>query len=347
MDITKLKYNSKKLQNSQVEIDVIVNEELFEEARKNEVKNLSKKLSLKGFRKGHVPKQLAEVQVGYDAINNAINNLIPKVAESILKEEKLFAMDTIKYSNVKLGDEIVAEGDEAESKKSDNSIHFTMTLTVIPNVTLPNIESLKIEKPSTEVTDSDVEKVLEDYKSTREQAESAAKEKGESFDEKKYELPNKEDLKKDLENHKKQEAEAQYTQNILDELVAKSEFEFPELIVEAEIEAQEQSFRSRVEQIGLNIEQYLQMQGQTIEDLRKIWEDNFRKSMSISLVLREYIKANQIEVTQTELENTLKDMSAEERAEFNSVNALQNLLGYLSQNKAVAMIKEKLENKSK
>ncbi len=125
----------------------------LEKHRSTAVQALGKDLAIDGFRKGHVPEQILVRTIGEMA-------LITEMAEYALKEYypravKEHKLDIIGYPQI--GITKIAK---------DNPLGFTITVAVVPDITLPDYfgiaKELNTKKESKEVTDDEVTKQIND-----------------------------------------------------------------------------------------------------------------------------------------------------------------------------------------
>jgi trigger factor len=111
------------------------------------IKGLSTNASIKGFRKGHIPRKTLELFIGKSAIyKETLGRLANEAFEAVVNE---YELDLIAEPKMKLGD--LAEGKPFE-------IEFTLESR--PEVELPDIGSLVAQKIVYKVQDSDVEEGL-------------------------------------------------------------------------------------------------------------------------------------------------------------------------------------------
>jgi len=108
---------------------------------------LAGSVQLPGFRKGHAPTKLIERRFGGDVRNEAKNQLLADAYASAIDRHELRPVT-----------EPEPVGDFAELEVRDGEpLSFTVEVEVVPEMTLPDLEGLKIRKPTLEVTDEHVE----------------------------------------------------------------------------------------------------------------------------------------------------------------------------------------------
>ena len=112
------------------------------------IKEISKNVSIKGFRKGHVPKSIVKARYKDTIKGEVVRKFIEEKLENILEEKNL------KPVSPDLGfGEIHLEGDD--------KITFKITFEVAPEFELKDYEGLEIPMIKYEVTDEDVEKTIQ------------------------------------------------------------------------------------------------------------------------------------------------------------------------------------------
>ncbi len=121
--------------------------------REAALKKLGENVELDGFRKGHVPADVLEKHIGESA-------LLTEMAERALAHH---------YAHIVAAHELDVIGHpqvQITKLAKDNPFAFSLTVAVMPEVTLPDYKALakgaNEQKASTEVTDEDVDKQIED-----------------------------------------------------------------------------------------------------------------------------------------------------------------------------------------
>jgi trigger factor len=141
------------LPHSEVKLTGEVPYTYLQKYRAHAVEHVGEHIDLKGFRKGHIPEQILIQQVGEMA-------LITDMAEHALEDAyrdmvEHFKLDVIGHPQVSI-----------TKLAKDNPLGFTITVAVMPPVTLPDYKKIaakiNTEKPSKEVTDEEVTKQVED-----------------------------------------------------------------------------------------------------------------------------------------------------------------------------------------
>ncbi|MBM6753398.1 trigger factor [Lactobacillus alvi] len=124
-------------------------------------KKTQKRITVPGFRKGHVPRTIFNQMYGEEALyQDALNAVLPDAYEAAIKETEI---------------EPVAQPEiNVESMEKDQPWKLTATVYVKPEVTLGDYKGMSVPKQDTSVSDADVDSELE--KKRQQQAELVLKE---------------------------------------------------------------------------------------------------------------------------------------------------------------------------
>lgn len=111
-------------------------------------KKVSKQVSVPGFRKGKVPRQMFEKRFGVESLyQDALDILLPKAYTEAVEDAGINPVDQ-------------PEVDIEEMEKGKDLV-FTAKVTVEPEVKLGEYKGLEAEDVDTEVTDEDVQKEID------------------------------------------------------------------------------------------------------------------------------------------------------------------------------------------
>jgi trigger factor len=108
---------------------------------------LKRGVVLKGFRPGHAPRQLLERFFGDQIRGDVIQKLVKEYTDKALEENQLKPI---------VPPEIVTE--ETDLSKS---LKFSATFDLKPEIVVKDYEGLKVQQPTVEVSDKDVDEALE------------------------------------------------------------------------------------------------------------------------------------------------------------------------------------------
>jgi trigger factor len=146
-----------------------------------------------------------------------------------------------------------------------------------------------------------------------------------------------EDLKKELrtklEESKKQEAENQTRETVIEKASENAEIEIPEAMVNTELDRMVQEFGQRLQMQGMNLDLYYQFSGTSEEALREQMKEDAQKRVRTNLVLEAIVEAENIEVSEEEINTELNKMAEMYQME---VDQIKQMLAMQGGNDAVA-----------
>lgn len=114
------------------------------------MKKAAKNVSLPGFRKGKVPANLLKKQYHDSIHGETIDKLVQKNFEKACETEKVFPLGNVNVSKLEVAD--------------DNSIDFTVSFEIRPELTDVKYTGLKLEKSVRTITDNDIDTTLENIR---------------------------------------------------------------------------------------------------------------------------------------------------------------------------------------
>ena len=136
-----------KLENSHVQVDVVVDEKTWKDAQEKAFNKLAENVTIDGFRKGKAPKNLVRSHVDpMKVLDEAINALLPKIYTEILEKDGIrpYARPAVDVTKV-----------------SDTELEVRFVLVTAPEVKLGQYKGLEIGKKEVKVTKKDIEEALE------------------------------------------------------------------------------------------------------------------------------------------------------------------------------------------
>ena len=132
-----------------VKLRIEVGEDALRPAIDAAYKRWSQQIRVPGFRKGKVPRALIDSHVGPGAVRaEAIEDALPGLLRDALKENDLEAIAP-------------AEIDNLEGVDGEGPLVFEATVDVRPEIALPDLSSIEVEAPPSEITDEDIDEQLE------------------------------------------------------------------------------------------------------------------------------------------------------------------------------------------
>ena len=137
-----------KLENSMAKLTIEVDASELDKAIEKAYHKQKNKISVPGFRKGKVPRQMIEKMYGKEVFyEDAANELIPEAYEKAYDEceEEIVSTPEIEVVQIEAGKPII----------------FTAKVALKPEIKLGKYKGVKVSKPDTAVTDEEVMAVIE------------------------------------------------------------------------------------------------------------------------------------------------------------------------------------------
>lgn len=136
-----------KLEHNMAKLTIEVSAEELEKALQGAYNKQKKNISIPGFRKGKVPRQMIEKMYGPEVFyDDAANQLIPEAYGKVYDEEDLEIVSQPKIDIVQI--------------EKGKPFIFTAEVALKPEVTLGEYKGLKVEKISNRVTQKEIEAKL-------------------------------------------------------------------------------------------------------------------------------------------------------------------------------------------
>lgn len=128
-------------------VTITVAADSIETAVKNELISVSKKVRIDGFRKGKVPMNIVAQRYGASVRQDVLGDLMQRHFVDVIIKEKVNPAGAPNY----------VPGEYQEGVDFTYSVEFE----VYPDVELKGLDTIEVEKPLVEVTDADVDIMLE------------------------------------------------------------------------------------------------------------------------------------------------------------------------------------------
>ncbi len=236
-----------KQEGNQGELTINVSAEKFEGALDEAYKKVVKTVTLPGFRKGRIPRNIFDNQFGVESLyQDAVDIILPTAYEAAIDQTGIFPIDQpeVDIEQIEKGSELI----------------FKAIVTVKPEVKLGEYKGLEYEAEDVDVTDEEVETALEELREG--QAELVLKEEGtiEDGDTAVIDFEGFIDGEAfeggQAENHSLEIGAGQFIPGFEEKLVGKSadeeteiEITFPEDYHQAEFGGKEATFKVKIHEI--------------------------------------------------------------------------------------------------
>ncbi|WP_347549387.1 trigger factor [Pseudalkalibacillus hwajinpoensis] len=120
----------------------------------------------------------------------------------------------------------------------------------------------------------------------------------------------KKTTKENLEKQKAEDADVQKKDTLIEKATENSEIDLPSAMVDAEVDRMLQEFEQRLQQQGMNLEMYFQFSGQDEKALREQMQEDGEKRVRTNLTLEAIADAENVEVSEEEVNEELSKMAA-------------------------------------
>lgn len=134
-------------------LTITVPAESVARTRLRETKKVGKTARLKGFRKGHVPRDVIEQQFGPLIDQRTVNTLVEKAYVEALRSEKLNPIGDPRIHDVHYS--------------ADEPLTFRADIEIMPEVRLERLGGFRIKRPEVVVRDEEVEELIERLREER------------------------------------------------------------------------------------------------------------------------------------------------------------------------------------
>ncbi len=134
----------------------------------------------------------------------------------------------------------------------------------------------------------------------------------------------KENIKATIKEGKEKELKTEKENEIVDKIIEGAVMDIPEPMIEAQVNQMAEDFAQRIKYQGLSIEQYFQFTGMDAKKFMESLKPQAVKRIQSRLVLEAVAKAENIEVSEEELEKELTEMASRYQME---VDKLKELVG--------------------
>lgn len=132
----------------------------------------------------------------------------------------------------------------------------------------------------------------------------------------------KSDLKTKVEEEAKNRADAEMRNSLVEKISEGTEVEVPNAMVETQIDNMLMELNYQLQYQGLQLEQLLQMTGRSIEDLRNEKREEATKLVKSSLVLEAIAKAENVEVSEADVEAEVEKMATMYNMEVEKIKSV-------------------------
>lgn len=122
-----------------------------------------------------------------------------------------------------------------------------------------------------------------------------------------------------LETNKKNSAESEAEEGLMNSLTEKAEVEIPESMIKQEEQYLVNQLAGQVQQFGMNFNDYIKAMGKTVEQVMEDYRENAEKQVKLRLVLGEVAKKENLLPTEEQVEEEFKKIADQYQMEVGKV----------------------------
>lgn len=151
----------------------------------------------------------------------------------------------------------------------------------------------------------------------------------------------KEEIKKDIAEKKEKNAQTDFENQLIEQVVEGMEAEIPEAMFNAKCDDMMQDYAYRMQMQGIDLNTYLQYLGQTPEQFKEQFMENAKQNVKVELALNAIIEAEKLEASEEEIDAEIEklakqyDMEAEQIKKAVPADQISNDINF---KKAVQLI---------
>ena len=260
-----MEFKVEKLKNNVYKVDVTIEKEKVAKAYNEALAHEAENLTVKGFRKGKAPLDIAKENVDKAKLrNHALNHLLTEAYSAIVKENKF--------------NPIVYPRFDIKEFEEEKDLTFIVKIIEQPKIKLGDYNArLKSRKASISA--------YPDHKvGVADKSKIKSKSKG----------ANKETKGTGLTN-----------QEVIDAIVESCEIEIAEDLITEEVDRMMSSLIDQAGKIGLTVDSYLQSQNKTPQELRDEYKVIAEKNIKADFLITEISKTENVTVTDIEVDQAI------------------------------------------
>ena len=300
-----------------------------------------------GFRKGKVPRSVLEIHYQKKIKNKAIEEVISDAYTNVLKTSNFVPISPAKISDIKL---------------EKDYLHFQIVVETRPEIKLGKYKGIKLLRKEKVVTEKDIEeelKFLQKMERDSRQKKNKSKELSSielsSIDDKfakQFGKDNLEDLRKAIRQNliriRKQEADRELEQKLLEEILKNSHLDLPLSLVQKQKEILLKNMQTHFKQQGLKEKEI----NSRLKELDKSVQNNAVAQLKVSFILDEIGQQEKIKINKEELDERIKEIADSLKQDFALVKenlgktgSIDNLKEELQQRKILDFLVKQAEVK--
>ncbi len=300
-----IKYTRKDVNDFTHELEITIPASSFNHSYDLLLKDYSKDLDIKGFRKGKVPSDMVSPQVKEVVKFETFEKLAPMYLNTTLSKEKLVPIAPAEFKEI--------------PKFLDNlDIPFTVIVTTMPQFKLGDMKKVSVKKEKIEVEEKEIDQAMDELKQSQKTKEKEvndnwAKEVGAIIGEK--EINTVKELREMIRDALTKQKEHYQMHKLQDDAlkvaIEQSKIDIPQVAIDYEARERENSFNEDMKARGVNIDDFLKANNITIEKMRELWQMDSKEAIQSDVFLMLYADTKDININTEELESKIEEIKKE------------------------------------
>ncbi len=334
-----ISYTKENTSDGRIKLTIEVDNSRFELVKNKVYERLAPTIQIQGFRPGKAPRNTIIAHLGPKLFEESVNEIVPQCTLEVIKRENLVPLDRIAYSIEKVG-----EG---------AGVKYSATFSVFPEFELPDVSKMDLKREKVLVTDKEIESVLKQMYSDREKKNDVdAKTSTKSEEKKDMKIDDawaasinigvknlkelKEKVRQELKRQKEVSEEAKLIDKVLKEISSRCKFSIPQVLIDQEVSQREAEYKSRIEKLGMKVEDFLKGQKTSMDELKKGWREDSHERIRNEIILMKVASKYKLKVEDKEIEdqiNQIKDKKL--KAQYSSEQSKRYLRTVLLRQKVM------------
>lgn len=337
-------------------LEIKIKEEYVASLKSAALKSAAKHIEVKGFRKGSVPENIAEKEIGTaklfeEQAFHAINQIVP----DIIITEKINTITQPQISilkmapgndlEIKLEFILMPEVELADYKKIAKSIKASEENQATEKEINDYIDYVRKMRAESEKLKQKTGENKEERENAKKESETELPEFNDEFVQKLGDYKTVEEFKKDLkENISKDKAEKNRQKRrieIIEKIISESKINLPEILIEEELKKMMMQFEQDIRNMRMDPEEYMKEIKKTPEDMKKEWRTDAEKRAKMNLILPKIAVEEKITADKDKVEKEVshikehhKDVKEEDaRAYFTQIFTNEKVFEFLEDQK--------------
>ncbi len=287
-----------------VEINGEIPARIIELHRKEVIEEVKQEAEIPGFRKGNAPEEMVLKQVNMNhVLEDAAEEALSVAYPAILDDNHIIPISSPRVTFVKLA--------------LDNPLEFKISIAVEPEVNLPNYKkiakTIKGKKAPVEVTDVDVNEVIQQILTMRQGEDGKLPELTDELVKTLGKFENVADFKEKLKGNIKAEKEMEGAriryEELAKQLVDESKLVVPSLLLEDEMYMAHDRLHKELEKRKMSAEEYFKIIKKTEEEYMKEKKEAVERQLKTKFILKAIAKKEDIVANETEVEKEMEHAS--------------------------------------